>query len=246
MHVSLGGRGGGCHRTVPPAPIRDNPGEGRQILLYSLLRPSSRDRADAAEGVHRIRRTRAVRERCARNSSTARTAHDRARTRASCGCVVVVVVIVCRGRRRCSCSSSSSSSNQRGLLVGSKSCSGYIKQKQKAADLIKRYGIAYLLCSLSLSLCSFRSFTCSCPMALMCPRLPKFGISLGGRFEQLGTVGVAYALHKAASPIRFPTVALTAMVAQRLEAARQSSDEAKDGRAAAISRRAVASCSSAT
>lgn len=99
---------------------------------------------------------------------------------------------------------------------------GYVTQKQKAADLIKRYGIAYLLCSISLSLCSFSLIYMLVSHGVDVPTLlGRVGISLGSRFEQLGTVGVAYALHKAASPIRFaPTVALTAMVAQRLEAAR--------------------------
>ena len=40
---------------------------------------------------------------------------------------------------------------------------------------------------------------------------------MSGNAETAGTVGLAYAIHKAASPIRFPpTVALTPVVAKRL------------------------------
>lgn len=41
-------------------------------------------------------------------------------------------------------------------------------------------------------------------------RPPQFGIQVSGTSEQVGTAALAYAVHKAASPIRFPpTVALT-------------------------------------
>ena len=40
---------------------------------------------------------------------------------------------------------------------------------------------------------------------------------VSGNAETAGTVGLAYAIHKAASPIRFPpTVALTPVVAKRV------------------------------
>ena len=42
-------------------------------------------------------------------------------------------------------------------------------------------------------------------------------LQVSGNAETAGTVGLAYAIHKAASPIRFPpTVALTPVVAKRL------------------------------
>lgn len=45
--------------------------------------------------------------------------------------------------------------------------------------------------------------------------LQKVGISSNGTGEKVGTFALAYAAHKAASPIRFPpTVALTPIVAR--------------------------------
>lgn len=45
--------------------------------------------------------------------------------------------------------------------------------------------------------------------------LQKVGISSDGTGEKVGTFALAYAAHKAASPIRFPpTVALTPIVAR--------------------------------
>ena len=42
-------------------------------------------------------------------------------------------------------------------------------------------------------------------------------LQVSGNAETAGTVGLAYAIHKAASPIRFPpTVALTPVVAKKL------------------------------
>jgi len=47
--------------------------------------------------------------------------------------------------------------------------------------------------------------------------LERVGIQVSSTSETVGTVGIAYVAHKAASPIRFPTtVALTPIVAKRL------------------------------
>ena len=86
-----------------------------------------------------------------------------------------------------------------------------------AGDLLKRYGGAYLLTSTSLAVVSF-SF---CYWAVsngvdVGSVLKTVGINVDANAENVGTVGIAYAIHKAASPIRFPpTVALTAVVARR-------------------------------
>ncbi|CAM9881797.1 unnamed protein product [Choristocarpus tenellus] len=88
----------------------------------------------------------------------------------------------------------------------------------QAKDLLKRYGSAYLITSISLALVSFGV----CYLAVsngvdMQTLLSKFGITAGATAENAGTVAVAYAIHKAASPIRFPpTVALTPVVAKFL------------------------------
>lgn len=87
-----------------------------------------------------------------------------------------------------------------------------------AKDLLKQYGSAYLITSISLSLVSFGI----CYVAVsngvdMASLLAKVGIETSTSAQTTGTVAVAYAIHKAASPIRFPpTVALTPAVAKFL------------------------------
>eukprot|EP00929_Paragymnodinium_shiwhaense_P040476 TRINITY_DN21130_c0_g1_i1.p1 TRINITY_DN21130_c0_g1~~TRINITY_DN21130_c0_g1_i1.p1 ORF type:complete len:410 (-),score=54.10 TRINITY_DN21130_c0_g1_i1:170-1333(-) len=85
-----------------------------------------------------------------------------------------------------------------------------------AKTLLKQYGVAYLLTSVSLSLCSFYFFYSLVGARIDVDGLLSFiGVNpskVGGR---LGRVAIAYALHKAASFIRFPpTVALTPVVAR--------------------------------
>ncbi|KAL1498850.1 hypothetical protein AB1Y20_013376 [Prymnesium parvum] len=88
----------------------------------------------------------------------------------------------------------------------------------KAGDLLKRYGGAYLLTSTSLAAVSFTL----CYLLIdngvdVGALLGKLGIEVSGTSETVGTVGLAYAIHKAASPVRFPpTVALTPLVARKL------------------------------
>ena len=88
----------------------------------------------------------------------------------------------------------------------------------QAGELLKKYGGAYLLTSTSLAIVSFS----------LCYFLIDNGVDVGGLLanlgievdtnaETVGTVGIAYAIHKAASPIRFPpTVALTPIVAKKI------------------------------
>lgn len=87
-----------------------------------------------------------------------------------------------------------------------------------AKDLLKQYGSAYLITSITFALISFSI----CYVAVsngvdMAAILSKIGIETSTSAETTGTVAVAYAIHKAASPIRFPpTVALTPVVAKFL------------------------------
>lgn len=87
-----------------------------------------------------------------------------------------------------------------------------------AQELLKRYGSAYLITSISLAIVSFGI----CYVAVsngvdMASLLSKFGIESSASAETTSTLAVAYAIHKAASPIRFPpTVALTPVVAKFL------------------------------
>ncbi|KAJ4841974.1 hypothetical protein Tsubulata_020132 [Turnera subulata] len=86
----------------------------------------------------------------------------------------------------------------------------------QAKELLTKYGGAYLATSITLSLISF-----SLCYALISAGvdvqslLQKVGISVDATGEKVGTFALAYAAHKAASPIRFPpTVALTPIVAR--------------------------------
>lgn len=89
------------------------------------------------------------------------------------------------------------------------------KKKNQAKELLARYGGAYLATSISLSLVSFSV----CYLLINAgvdvqSLLDKVGIHTDETGEKVGTFALAYAAHKAASPIRFPpTVALTPIVA---------------------------------
>ena len=89
---------------------------------------------------------------------------------------------------------------------------------ESAKSLLKRYGIAYLATSIPLAMISFA----------ICYVLVDNGVDVAGLLRNVGietsndslgttagTVAIAYAAHKAASPIRFPpTVILTPVVAK--------------------------------
>lgn len=86
---------------------------------------------------------------------------------------------------------------------------------ESAKSLLKKYGIAYLATSIPLAMVSFA----------LCYVLVDNGVDVGALLarvgiesaasEKAGTFGLAYAFHKAASPIRFPpTVVLTPVVAK--------------------------------
>lgn len=91
---------------------------------------------------------------------------------------------------------------------------------ESAKSLLKKYGVAYLATSIPLALVSFA----------ICFVLVDNGVDVQGLLmkigiggdaansdaaEKAGTVAIAYAAHKAASPIRFPpTVLLTPVVAK--------------------------------
>ncbi|CAI9781402.1 unnamed protein product [Fraxinus pennsylvanica] len=85
----------------------------------------------------------------------------------------------------------------------------------QAKELQAKYGGAYLATSITLSLISF-GLCCALISAGVDVQtlLQQIGISTNETGEKVGTFALAYAAHKAASPIRFPpTVALTPIVA---------------------------------
>lgn len=89
-----------------------------------------------------------------------------------------------------------------------------------------RYGGAYLLTSTSLSLVSFTLCYALVNQGVdISSLLGKLGIEVSTTSETVGTVGIAYAIHKAASPVRFPpTVALTPVVAAKLFGKKEDKD----------------------
>lgn len=92
------------------------------------------------------------------------------------------------------------------------------KKKSKtdqAKELLAKYGGAYLATSITLSLISFSLCYVLISAGIdVQALLQRVGISLDATGEKVGTFALAYAAHKAASPIRFPpTVALTPIVA---------------------------------
>ncbi|KAH0715502.1 hypothetical protein KY284_008407 [Solanum tuberosum] len=85
----------------------------------------------------------------------------------------------------------------------------------QAKELLAKYGGAYLATSITLSLISFGLCYALINSGVdVQSLLQKVGISTDETGEKVGTFALAYAAHKAASPIRFPpTVALTPIVA---------------------------------
>ena len=92
--------------------------------------------------------------------------------------------------------------------------------KTTAKDLLKRYGGAYLITSISLSLISIIVCYIAVDAGFDVPGLlARINITVSSNSvgERAGTFALAYAAHKALSPVRFPpTVALTPFVAKRL------------------------------
>jgi Protein of unknown function (DUF1279) len=102
----------------------------------------------------------------------------------------------------------------------------------QAKDLLKRYGSAYLITSISFALVSFAICYALVDSGVdIAGLLNKVGIDATATQQKAGTFAVAYAAHKAASPIRFPpTVALTPVVAKFLgkEVSSESSDAVEE------------------
>ncbi|TYH62570.1 hypothetical protein ES332_D07G129200v1 [Gossypium tomentosum] len=84
----------------------------------------------------------------------------------------------------------------------------------KSKELLAKYGGAYLATSITLSLISSLCYALISAGIDVQTLLLKVGISTDVTGGKVGTFALAYAAHKAASPMRFPpTVALTPVVA---------------------------------
>jgi len=98
-----------------------------------------------------------------------------------------------------------------------------------AKSLLAKYGIAYLATSIPLAIISFGICYALVDNGVdVGSLLSKVGIQAGDTGEKAGTFAIAYAAHKAASPIRFPpTVALTPVVAKLI--GKEVEDDAETG-----------------
>lgn len=118
-----------------------------------------------------------------------------------------------RGKSSSSSSSSSASSSENGggPMEGA-------SRADQAKELLKKYGVAYLVTSISFAAVSFALCYALVSAGVdVAALLKRLGIEVSGASEVAGTAAIAYAAHKAASPIRFPpTVALTPVVAEWL------------------------------
>ena len=92
------------------------------------------------------------------------------------------------------------------------------ENKVKPQDLLKKYGVAYLATSITLAIISYAICYLLVSNGIdVAAFLEKLGIQSSSAAANTGTAAIAYAVHKAASPIRFPpTVALTPVVADLL------------------------------
>eukprot|EP00877_Chromochloris_zofingiensis_P012442 jgi/Chrzof1/7451/Cz02g24150.t1 len=107
-----------------------------------------------------------------------------------------------------------------GLLkvMTSKDEPGTLTRTEQAKQLLTQYGSAYLITSISFAIVSFAlcyaAITAGVDVAAL---LAKVGLQVNDTSEKVGTFAIAYAAHKALSPVRFPpTVALTPVVAKFL------------------------------
>jgi hypothetical protein len=92
------------------------------------------------------------------------------------------------------------------------------RDEESAKSLLKKYGIAYLATSIPLAMVSFAICYVLVDNGIdVGTLLSKVGIENHSVADKAGTFAIAYAAHKAASPIRFPpTVLLTPIVAKMI------------------------------
>ncbi|KAJ1418840.1 hypothetical protein B484DRAFT_453548 [Ochromonadaceae sp. CCMP2298] len=92
------------------------------------------------------------------------------------------------------------------------------EKKVSPKDLLAKYGGAYLVTSITFAIISYTICYALVSSGVdVASLLEKVGIQSTGAASNAGTAAIAYAVHKAASPIRFPpTVALTPVVANWL------------------------------
>lgn len=87
---------------------------------------------------------------------------------------------------------------------------------EQAKQLLAKYGSAYLVTSISFAVVSFACCYAAVSAGVdVRSLLASVGLEVNQTSEAAGTLAIAYAAHKALSPVRFPpTVALTPVVAK--------------------------------
>lgn len=110
-------------------------------------------------------------------------------------------------------------------VFAGKNSDGQSKGEQ-AKQLLKRYGSAYLITSISFAIVSFTACYALVSAGVdVANILGRIGLNVTDTSERVGTAAIAYAAHKALSPVRFPpTVALTPVVARWLGKETDSSE----------------------
>ena len=101
-------------------------------------------------------------------------------------------------------------------MYSSSTVSPVESEKVKPKELLRKYGPAYLVTSIFLAIISYALCYLLISTGVdVVSLLEKLGIKSSVAAANTGTAAIAYAVHKAASPIRFPpTVALTPVVAR--------------------------------
>jgi len=91
-----------------------------------------------------------------------------------------------------------------------------VSRTEQAKQLLAKYGSAYLITSISFAIVSFAACYAAVSAGVdVGGLLSKVGLQVTDTSEKVGTFAIAYAAHKALSPVRFPpTVALTPLVAK--------------------------------
>jgi hypothetical protein len=118
-----------------------------------------------------------------------------------------------------------------GLEAGLATSLGEKDGGESAKSLLKKYGIAYLATSIPLAIVSFVICYALVDGGVdVAGLLSRVGIEANAAGEKAGTFAIAYAAHKAASPIRFPpTVVLTPLVAQLIGKEPDKEDKESEG-----------------
>ncbi len=101
---------------------------------------------------------------------------------------------------------------------------------KSAKDLLAKYGVAYLATSIPLAIVSFAICYVLVDSGVdVSGLLGKIGIEVTESGEKVGTFAIAYAAHKAASPIRFPPTVLLTPVVAKLIGKEPNEENAEEG-----------------